>query len=85
MWPILMTACALVGAGYLSMYRLSQVEARVERVESAVAGKAGADEMSSVQRALGAVQLDIALICADTVRARGGNPMAECRTMGGQR
>jgi hypothetical protein len=41
-------------------------------------------DMRGIQRALGSVQFDMAVVCAEIVRARGGNPMNECRTSGGR-
>lgn len=67
-------AAALIGAGYLSIYRIDALEERADRAERA---------STDIRDTLGAVQLDVALLCAETVKARGGNPLQECKTSGG--
>lgn len=79
--------CGLIGAGYLSVYRLDRVEIRMDSaevrisgVESSLSDKADSADIVAIRNSLGAVQLDIALICSDLVRGRGGDPLSECRT-----
>ena len=79
--------CGLIGAGYLSIYRLDRLElrmasaeTRMAEAESDIASKADAGDIVAIRNSLGAVQLDIALICSDLVRSRGGDPLRECRT-----
>ncbi len=74
---------AIIGAGYLSLYRLDKVEARVEKLETKVEVKASSEDVDYIRRILGNVQLDVALLCAEAVRARGGDPLRECRTSRG--
>lgn len=83
MLPALTMIAGLVGAAYVSLYRLGEVEKRIDRVETALEEKASAEDMRGIKRALGNVQLDVAVICSEIVRRRGGDPMRECRTSRG--
>lgn len=78
--PAVTMVAGLVGAAYVSLHRLSEVERRIERVEAAVENKASVDDIHGIRRALGAVQLDVAVICSEVVRRRGGDPLTVCRT-----
>ena len=90
-WTQIVAVAGLIGAGYLSIYRLDQAEASIKRVESELKAQIQADREKTlatteeIRTTLGVIQLDMALVCTEIVRTRGGNPMVECRTMGGAR
>lgn len=80
---VVSVVAAVIGGAYLGLYRLDQVEARVDKLETKVEVKASTQDVDSIRRILGNVQLDVALLCAEAVRARGGDPLRECRTSRG--
>ena len=82
---VLTVICALVGAAYLSVYRLGEMEKKVAALETQVQAKASSAQMGNIRDSLGNVQLDVALMCSEMVRARGGNPLSECQTSRGMR
>lgn len=73
---IITMVATIVGASYLSIYRLDALEAKEAKSH---------DEVQEMKESLGAVQLDVALLCSEAVRARGGDPLRECRTSGRSR
>ena len=92
-WSILLTAATIVGTGYLSIYRLNQAEAQIAKVREdveaaikkehdlqAVTNAQTQDTIRAIKDSLGIIQLDMAVVCTELVRERGGNPMIECRT-----
>lgn len=76
---------ALIGAGYVTLYRVDKLEA--SQLEEKQIAEDSVKEIlrriEDLQIALGRAQLDLALVCSEVVKARGGNPLAECKTMGG--
>jgi hypothetical protein len=81
--PAFTMIAGLTGAAYVSLHRLGEVEKRIEKVEAALETKASAADLSGIKRALGNVQLDVAVICSEIVKQRGGDPIRECRTSRG--
>jgi len=77
---------ALIGAGYVTLYRVDKLEA--SQLEEKQVAEDSVNEIlhriEDLQIALGRAQLDLALVCSEVVKARGGNPLAECKTMGGR-
>lgn len=89
---VLVLLANLIGAGFLSIYKLgelekqnTELEAKITTLSEKVSQKADATAMRSIREALGDVQLDVALMCSEMVRARGGNPLSECQTSRGTR
>ena len=89
-WPQIVTAAVIVGSGYLSIYRLDQAEAQIRQIETELKGAIkkehdqNQEAIRGIRDALGTIQLDMAVVCTELVRERGGNPMIECRTTGGR-
>jgi hypothetical protein len=77
---------ALIGAGYVTLYRVDKIEAAQleDKQLTEVSVREILKRIEDLQVALGRAQLDLALVCSEVVRARGGNPLAECKTMGGK-
>lgn len=80
----------LVGAGFVTYHDVSDLqtkttalETKLATVERDLAAKASREDLTGIRNALGRVQADIGLICAEMVQRRGGNPLKECRSAGG--
>lgn len=73
----------IVAAAAVGQHQIGNHETRIERVEVEVEAKASAQDLEDIRRALGALQLDVGLICAEVVTKRGGDPLRECRTAKG--
>ena len=82
--PAIVMMAGLIGAAYVSLHRLAEVEKRIEKVEESLSSKASVDDLRGIRSALGAVQLDVAVICAEIVRQSGGDPLTTCRTARGR-
>lgn len=70
-------------------YKVNELQAQVieikdknSKLEEAIIKIA--ERFDDMKDAMGRSQLDIALICAEIVKDRGGNPLVECKTMGGK-
>lgn len=91
---ILTVAATLIGAGYLTIYRLDQAEAKAQEQDETIAKlkdelrtqlEAISIKLDRQSEALGNVQLDVAVICSETARMGGKNPLEVCRVSGGHR
>jgi hypothetical protein len=78
-------AAGIVASAAVYQHRVDALEVEVTEIQSTLKTKASADDMKEIRDTLGALQLDVSLLCAVAVKARGGNPMLECRTSGGRR
>ena len=89
----------LVGAAYVSLYRINELEAKVIKVEErfeevgkkldekadTTAIEALKADLKSIRRTLGNIQIDTALMCTLMSKQAGGNPLTDCRTSNGGR
>jgi hypothetical protein len=94
LFQILTVLATLVGAGYLTIYRLDQAEAKAQEQDETIAKlkdalqlqlEAISVKLDRQSEALGSVQLDVAVICSETARMGGKNPLEVCRVSGGHR
>lgn len=69
LFQILVYLVTMIGGGSIAMFKID----------------ATAEEVASLKEVIGYLQLDMALICTEVVRERGGNPLQECKTSRGNR
>jgi hypothetical protein len=94
LFQILTVVATLIGAGYLTIYRLDLAEAKAAEQDETIKKLKDdlrvqldiiSTKLDRQAESLGNVQLDVAVICSETARIGGKNPLEVCRVSGGHR